>query len=823
MTRKGIIPHAIAVAVFALITIIYCSPMLEGKVLFQNDVLQSDGMAREAEFYHEEKDDIVLWTQSGFSGMPTYMIYMKYPLSLFTFMAGVITYRIPQPANLIFFGMIGFYIMAVSLGFRSWMALLGGIAMGLSSFLMISVEAGHATKILAAGYAPAIIGGVILVYRGRYLLGAILTMLFTGLEVYCSHPQITYYVLISLVILAVFQFVKSIRENQLPHFFKASAILVTVAIVAGATHTTPYWLQYEYAKETIRGKSELISKAEQGDGLDRDYAFSWSYGKIEVFTLLIPDLYGGASGGSLSKNSNTYETLINQGVPANSAEGFIERLPLYWGDQPFTSGPAYAGAIILFLALVAVFHVRNEFKWWLIGTTLFFIVLSWGDNFPTFNYLMFDYFPMYNKFRSITMIIGVAQIFIVLLALMGLRKLLLAGRSKDEMVELIKLPGIILGGILLFFLVLGGSFLNFQSPSDTQFVQNLSQSAGQPFAQKLMGAIEDDRASMFRMDAIRSFVFIALAAAMLWLFSIGKIKETVLTLSIVGLVLIDLWMVDKRYFNNDDFVQPRAYDQQTAPSAADRQILQDEDEHFRVYNMNYGLTSSAIPSYYHKSVGGYHGAKLRRYQDVVETQMAAGNPRVFNMLNTKYIIGKGKDGQPVAQQNPNNLGDAWFVSEYKIAQNADEELSSLADFDPGKTALIDQRYADYVDSLKLKSGGKITLNSYHPEEMIYRSENENAGFAVFPEIFYRGNEDWKAYIDDEYVPHIRTDYILRGLKIPAGNHKVSFKFYPKAYHVGQIIDLIASVLLLGMCLMGVLLLRKKNRNEDTLNDEIIKV
>ncbi len=561
------------------------------------------------------------------------------------------------------------------------------------------------------------------------------------------------------------------------------------------------WSNAVYSGETIRGKSELTSNKQSKGGLDRDYAYNWSYGIGETGTLLIPNFYGGASGGSLGgRKSETLKAMVNAGIPEESAMGFVERGPAYWGDQPGVGGPDYAGAIIMFLFVLGAFIVKTNTKWWLVISAILFTMLAWGKNFPILNYPVFDYFPMFNKFRAVTMILSLTQLAIVTLAILALKEISDRKPTFNELKKPLIYALSLTAGFALIFALLPSAFVDFKSANDAtmQITQDKAIDA------QIIAAIANDRESLMRSDAFRSLILILLTAGLLWAWVSNKIKDIVFYPMVILLVVFDMFGVDKRYFNNDNFVSKSDAEAVFAPTPLDEQILQDKSI-YRVYDgvSTQGITNDATASYFHKSLGGYHGAKLRRYNEVIENQFSKGNMAVFDMLNTKYFMQapQQQGGQPSVQQNPNAVGNAWFVKEFKIVKNADEEMKALDKFNPKQTAFIDQRFSDQVNNLKIafdSTANSIKLTDYKLNLMTYESIAKTEQLAIFSEIYYRGNLDWKAYIDGVYKPHLRANYILRGMVVPAGKHKIEFKFEPETVAKGNTVDLIASILMVGL-------------------------
>ena len=814
-------PHLIAVLGLVVISILYASPILNGKRLNQHDDIQARGAAQEAKAFHDQTGEWTSWTNSMFGGMPTFLITGDYPTSLSTKLGQAVNGLLPAPANLFLLSLLSAYILFLVLGANSWLSSFGAIAFTFATFNLVSLEAGHVSKIIAIGYAPGVLAGVILAFRKNWLSGAALTALFLSLELYGNHVQITYYLGIGIFIWVIIESLVLIKAGQVKKLGLILAGLAFAGAVAVGTHTTRLWNAYDYTKETIRGKSELtpLSSAKPNpnqDGLDKDYAFNWSYGIGETLTLLIPNSFGGASQGSLDNKSNTYKSLVNRGVDPGNAGNFVKALPLYWGDQPSTSGPVYASAIIFFLFVLGLFTVKGRFKYWVAGITVLYVVWAWGKNFSSLNYLFFDYFPMFNKFRAVTMTLALAQLMMVVLAVVVLADIAQKKISWKEISKPLLISLGLTAGVALLLALMPSVFFSFKGASDGMFLENIAQSSqNRPFAEEIMNAIVLDRAGMLRSDALRSAFLIVLVAGTLWLWMKDKIKPVVASLLLLALLVVDLFGIGKRYLNNDDFVSKQALQSTFTPTAADEAILRDTDPDFRVLDLLHNTFNSAEASYFHKSVGGYHGAKLRRYQELIERQIAKANanPDILNMLNTKYIISSDQQGNPIAQPNPDALGNAWFVKEYKIVPNADAEMSALDSLKARNVAVIDQKFSEEVKGLSIRpdSSNSIKLLNYKPNELVYESNAKTEQLAVFSEIYYNVRDDWKVSIDDKPVKMMRANYVLRALRVPSGKHTITFRFDPVSVSSGKKVDLVASLLLVGL-LVGALVVEARKKS-----------
>ncbi|MFU8843785.1 MAG: YfhO family protein [Bacteroidales bacterium] len=785
-----IFPYFIAIVAFVIISLAYMSPVLEGKRLQQTDIIKHKGMSKEIFDFREKTGEDPLWTNSMFSGMPAYQISVLYNANLVRHIDTVFRMGMPFPAAMVFLYMLGFFILLMVLRVNPWLGIAGAIAFGFSSYFFIIIEAGHNSKAHAIGYMAPVVAGVILAYKGKYLPGGIITMLFMALEIRAGHPQITYYLMILLLLYGIAEFVDSIKNNRLIHFLKAGSIVVIAVLIGVLTNITSLWATYEYGRETIRGKTELTANQEnRTSGLDIDYATQWSYGIAETGTLLIPNFHGGASGGKLRENSNVFKALVDNQVPRNQAREFIKNMPMYWGTQPFTSGPVYAGAIVVFLFIFGLFLVKGAFRWWLLSATLLSILLAWGKNFQPLTEFFLHYFPGYNKFRAVSMTLVIAQFAMPLLAFTALNEVFKGERTKKELMHALKLSLYVTGGFCLIFVLMPGAFFSFSSPADVQLKQS--------FPDWLMLAITEDRRSMLQMDALRSLAFIMLTAGLIWAMIHGKLKTGYALTGVLVLVIVDMWPVNKRYLDNEDFVSKTRMERPYTKTPADELILKDSDPHYRVLNLTVDPFADASTSYFHKSIGGYHGAKLRRYQELYDYHIKRNfNIGVLNMLNTKYVIQPDENRRPVVIPNTEALGNAWFVSEMMMVENADAEIEALGGFDPEITAIIDNRFSDLLEGFTIEPdpSALISLIEYKPNHLKYQSNTSKDQVAVFSEIYYP--HGWNAYVDGEPVPHFRANYVLRAMIVPSGKHLIEFRFEPRVYTTGEKISFASSLLLL---------------------------
>ena len=809
--KKHWLPIVSAMVLYFIVSVVYFSPVIQGKVLAQHDKMVWLGSSKESKDFQDKTGEKTLWTNSMFSGMPTYLINNLSDGNKLWFLHRVINLNdFLRPVPFLFLFLIGFFIALMAFGVNPWLSLVGSFAFAFSTYLFLFIQAGHITKVIALGYMAPIIAGVYLAFNKKLLWGSILMSVFLSLQILVNHLQITYYTFLIVLIFIIFQFVNDIREQRLKSFLKTSAFLLLGAILAIGSNFLSLSTVYDYGKDSIRGPSELTSdKDNRTSGLDKDYITAWSYGQFESFNLLIPNLMGGASQSDLGTKSETYKVLKSMRQP--NAKKIVKQMPTYWGTQPGTGGPAYIGAFIIFLFVLGLFIVKGQIKWWLLTATILSLFLAWGKNMIWFTDLFLDYFPGYNKFRAVSTTLVMAELTMPLLAILGLQKIITGQYDikiiKKQLWYTLALVG---GLIVLLMLYLSASSTAFVGLNDTAiFGQN----------DVLKEAIRADRASMFRSDALRSLFFVLLGFGAVYFFITQKLKRNGFLILVALAIVVDLWTVDKRYLNNDSFVKESKKNAQFLPTQADQSILKDTDIHYRVLNIAVSTFNDASTSYFHKSIGGYHGAKMRRYQELIEhyivpeirklgstlqtnaTQEAVlqtlNQLYTINMLNGKYII---YNPSSPAIFNPSANGNAWFVEDYKVVANADEEIQTLGTINPKKTAIIDQRFKNQIFEFKKDLSANIELTSYEPNRLIYQTKTQSDQLAVFSEVFY--DKGWKAFVDGEEVPHFRVDYILRAMKIPAGEHTVEFKFDPEIYSTGKIIGIISSLLLLLLLASG---------------------
>ena len=824
MKNKQLLPILSAIVIFMTIALLYViQPLSEGKKIHMGDITKHKGQSRELAEFKKQTGENTLWTNTMFGGMPTYLISTPKAPWLNRTLHKTLNLNNFRPVSFLFLYMLGFFIALLCFGINPWLSIIGGIAYGFSSYFFILIPAGHAAKAIALGYMPAIIGGVHLAYNKKRLLGAAIFALFLALQILINHLQITYYTFIVILIYGIAQLITAIKAKTLPKFLVTSIYLVFFGLVAIGSNFRTLWTTYEYGNYSIRGKSELTSNADnKTTGLDRDYATDWSYGVGESFTLLIPNFKGGATVAELPQDSETYKFLA-QVQGKKQAKQTIKRMPLYWGDQPFTSGPVYVGAIICFLFVLGLFVLDRKTKWWLLTATIVSLFLAWGKNVPALTNFLLDHLPGYNKFRAVSTTLVIAEFTMPLLAILALAKILQNEIKEKELTKGITWAAGITGGFALLFALFGKGMFNFEAPGDQQY---LAQGATD-----IVDAWQSDRAMLLRKDAFRSFIFIMLAAGVLFAYMKNKLKLNYAMAALGFLILIDMWPVNKRYFNNDHFETKKENKAPYVASAADKIILQDKDPNYRVLNMAVSPFQDASTSYFHKSIGGYHGAKWRRYQELYEqamftesqgiigslqrqnmqlVQATLANAHVLNMLNTKYII-YNPNAQPLV--NPSANGNAWFVNSYRMVANADEEMAAITQINTKEMALIDERFADFVSGKTIvpDSTASVKLLEYQPNYLKYQSNTNTEQLALFSEIYYP--KGWVAKIDGEEAGHFRANYLLRAMMVPAGEHTIEFSFEPASYHVGGKVAMASSWILFLSLLAAVTLPIIQNRKE----------
>lgn len=789
--------HLAIIGIFIAISFLYFTAAWQGKVLFQHDVLQAQAGQQEILAIQERDGDMPLWTNSMFGGMPSYQVLIDLPSNITTYMMRGFKGIFPHPIDVLLLYLLGAYLLFGVLRVKPWLAALGAVAFAFSSYNFIYIEAGHANKTYAIAFMAPILAGMLLAFRGKYLLGAVILAFSMALEIRVNHIQITYYLFLAALVLVGIELYHAIREKKIAAFGKAIGYQVAAVVVALAVNASLLWPTYEYSRESIRGQANLTTESSErsSNGVSREYAYQWSQGIGESLTFLIPNAYGGGMTTQLDSDSRAARVLMNNGFSPEAAAN----LPAYWGEKPFTSGPWYFGAGVMFLFVLGAVVVRGRLKWWLLGTTVLVLLLSFGRHFPLVSDLFFNYFPMYNKFRAVESILVIATLLVPILAVLGIREIAENG-NKDKKLDkklLYVLGGV--GGIALLTAVLPDLFLSFKASNHQALIQTFGrQLQDNVLANEIMAAVVKDRAGLARADAFRSLLFIVITFALLWLLAKNKLKGTTAVVLLGVVTLIDLWGVDKRYLNEANFTDRLQLNRQfNVEREVDKLILMDKEPNYRVLDLTTNPFSDARPSYFHKSIGGYHAAKLMRFQEVIERQLSAAiNEDVLDMLNTRYLITSDNQQTERIQRRNSAAGNAWFVEQVTFVEDNEAEMEAINGFNPQREAFINEEFRPLLNEKRLEAAGnaQIQLTSYRPDHLVYDYSTPHAALAVFSEIWY--DKGWKAYVDGEELPIVRANYLLRALQLPGGNHQVEFKFEPRSYHVGETISLVASLLLL---------------------------
>ena len=804
---KKLLPHVLVLLGFVIISLAYFNPVLKGKAIYQNDIVQYIGMSKQQTDFKAETGEETYWTNSAFGGMPTYQLGARYPHNYIKKLDSALRF-LPRPADYLFLYLLSFYVFLLVLKVDFKLAVLGALAFGFSTYLIIILGVGHNSKAHAIAYMPLVLSGILLVFQKRYIVGFLLTTIAMGLELVANHFQMTYYLMFLVIVLGIAYLVDAYKKQMLTHYFKSIGVLVAAVALSIALNATNFLATKEYVKESKRSKSELTinpdrSPKEISNGLDRDYITQFSYGITETFNLFIPRFTGGGNAEDVGKDSATYEAYRKLGATTTQAAQEVKRAPTYWGDQPIVEAPAYVGAAILFLFVFALFLVKGRLKWWLVGGTLFSLLLSYGKNLGFLTDFFIDYIPLYNKFRAVSSIQVILELCIPALAIFGLVRLFNDFESKDDKLKALKYSAIITGGITLVFLLFKASLFDFVGSNDGFYRQS--------YGQDFVDALKTDRKSLFTQDAIRTLILVLLSAGVIYLFIKDTLKERLVIVIFGALILFDLVGVDRRYVNNDDFVSGVKMSKPFQASEVDKFILNDKS-HYRVFDL---VSGPSKPSYYHNSLNGYNAAELRRYREVFDFYIAQNNINVLNMFNTKYIVAQDEKGNAYPYENETANGNAWFVKSLKMLDSATEEIKALDSLDSKNKAVYSPHKAlEYFKNIKndyvIDSLATIKLTEVKPNYLKYQSNNTNKGFAVFSEIYYP--DGWKILIDNEEVNHMRVNYILRGMEVPAGKHTIEFKFDPDVVKTGSKITL-ASSILLGLLLISGLFYEFKRNNK----------
>lgn len=824
---RQLTPHLIAVSLFIIISFIYFKPVLEGKQIMGHDSESWMYMAKETVDYNKNNEDVTLWTNSMFGGMPNYQISMVQPNNLLKYVEQLIL-KFPSPVFYLVLYLLGFYILLLAFKAKPLLAFIGSIAFTFASYNLIILAAGHNTKAITIAYMAPLIGAVFQAVRYNRFGGSLLTAFFLSLAIRANHVQILYYTLYIILFFGVVELVYNIKEKALPSFLKSAGMLLLAVALAVGMNATSLLTTSEYSRYTMRGESNGLTTDTQSsqEGLNTDYITQWSYGVDETMTLLIPNFKGGASAGKLGSNSATAQEFEKKFANVN-IDKLMESTSfgLYWGTQPGTSGPVYLGAIVMLLFVLGFFIVDRRILWWLLPAIALTLMLSWGRNFQWLTDIFIEHVPLYNKFRTVSMTLVATGFGITLIAFLAIKKFLDTSLDKKKLLKPLYISTAITGGIALIFALIPSLAGDFSNPeADLRFAQQLS-AAYQNDLSFLTETLPIDRAAMLRADAFRSLLFILGAAGLMWLFIQNKLKENLIIALMGVLLLLDLVPVARRYLNDENFSRKRTMNTIIKATPADEYILQDKSE-FRVLNMNVNVFNDASPSYFHKNIGGYHAAKLRRYQELINMQMTgeleqlysirsyeqfdsmAQNFSVLNMLNLKYII-LDPNGMPLT--NPYANGNAWLVNKIHIAPNADEEMRLVGEIDTKHELVVDERYASaFPKTIEIDSTAQISLLSYQPNHLVYNFKAAKEQVAVFSEIHY--DKGWKVTIQGEEVPHYRVNYLLRSMVLKPGEYQIEFRFDPTSYSLGNTIALISSLLLIALFLLYIFTTLKKKKS-----------
>ena len=782
----------IAIIGFAILSLAYCYPQVQGKKLSQHDNLNWQGMAREGMAYHDSTGKDVLWSNSMFGGMPTYTTYIAGTNTNYVYYLGDVLKAIQKPAYFFFIAMVCFYLLMRVLSVNKWLSIVGAIAFAFSSYNAIIIAVGHDTKMLTIGYMPAAIAGLYLIYKDKWWTGAAIFGIVMSLISSNAHYQVMFYLMIIIACFGVMMLFLAIKEGRIKQFVISSIFALVSGLIGIATTAAGIMTTNEYSKETMRGGTSELSVHDKGKtsgGLDKEYAFRWSNGIGETFCIMIPYLYGGASGESADKAPKTSEAIGDR----------YPELPLYWGPQPFISGPVYFGAVVCFLFVLGLIVVQSPHKWWILAASVIGIILSWGRHLDSVNYFLFDHIPYLNKFRTPSMALVIPQFLFPLLGIWAIQEVI--SRKDDPKIwNDIKIAGGVMAGLCILLGVGGSMFFTFTGGGDAQM---------QPEMLKLL---KEDRSSLAAMSGIKSAVYILIAVGLLWAFIKNKIKPAILIAGLGVIIAIDLLPVAYDYLNDKNYVDAAEYDNSFPLREVDKEMLRDPDPYYRVLDLTVDPYNDAKQAYYHKCVGGYHAAKMEMYQDLIDRQMSRGfNAQVLNMLNTKYIVQGRNNEPPHLFHIPTACGNAWFVDEVKWAGTADEEMNGLNAagigdtaampnaFEPKKTAVVRTTFKNDLDNYTFgkDSAAYIKLDKYGLDDISFKTSNSKDGLAVFSDIYYA--KGWKAFVDGKETPIVKADYVLRAIKIPAGSHSIEFHFRPESFYKGQKIALASSLLLILLC------------------------
>ena len=815
------LPYCAALLLFFIVSALYFAPQFQGEELLQHDVQQYQGMSKEIWDNRAQTGEDPQWAGRMFGGMPAYLINVAYPAQLVKNTVGQVVRLLDTPAAFVFFAMVSMWLMLLIVGVNPWVGIVPALMYGLSTYFFLISGAGHITKMWALVYAPLMMGGAWLTLRGNMWIGGALTALFASLEIGANHPQITYYFLLAMAALWVSEGIQAFRKKYLPSFAKRTAVLIAAGILAVGSNFSPLWYTLQHSKQTMRGGSELTESEESSDnGLALEYATAWSYGRAESWNMLIPDFMGGDSGRTFERDGEVARALRPYGL-----SDLAQQLPAYWGEQPYTAGPTYLGAAAIFLAVLGLLLASGRNKWWIVAVSLLALLLAWGHNFMGFTEFMFKYLPGYNKFRTVSMILVVIEWTVPLLAALALMPLWRGEIPRQKLLKALAWAGGVTGGICLLFALVGGTLFGFGRTESNELMSwqyyQMFQAAGmedaiaqgvpEELGEVTADAMAVDRAAIMRADAWRSLLMIALAAGSVLLFALGRLKRGGLVAALTVIVLIDLIPVNLRYLPQSRFVTGRQ--NKIVQTEADRAILRDPELGFRVLNLTVSPFNDATTSYFHRSVGGYHGAKLARYQDLIERYLSSMDEGVLDMLNTRYVIQYDQtNGQPTAYLRQTANGAAWFVDGIVDVSTPHEEIDALGYTDLKTTAVINTD--EFGNTLPTAGGkGEIRLTEYRPNYLKYQYTADAPALAVFSEIYF--NDGWEAFIDGKEAHYLRADYVLRAMELPAGTHTVEWRFRAPHWTLIEGITLVSSLAILGGLLVTVILVLRHERRQKT--------
>ena len=822
---KKLLPHLIAIAAFAIVSILFCKPAFEGKVLQQHDIVSVNGMEKNAFDYKEKFGHLPLWNTNLFSGMPNYQVAIEGPNYLLNFNK-ILALGLPKPANFFFLACICFYLLCIAFRCNPFVGIFGALAFAYSTYDPVIISAGHETKMMAIAYAPALLAGLVWLYEKKYWIGLAVTTLFATMEVTSNHPQINYYVFIAVVFMTLSYIIHWVKNKEWKHMAIALSLALVGAVIGISNAGVTFLTTYDYAKFTMRG-GKTIETTDKGivqkktTGLDNDYAFQYSLGKGETVTLMMPNSYGGSSSQTFDENSNLVKQLVEKNIPEANALQLASSLPKYWGGiVEGTAGPVYLGVISCLLFIVALVVLKTQHKWWILAAVIFTIFMAWGKYFPAFNDFLFNTLPLYSKFRAPSMALVIPQLLVPLLAVLCLQQILFTQTTEEFLKNNFKKILFTFGGLVVFIGIL--YLMNdYKAPVDKEIIAAYSGAqGGADISRMIISGMIADRKEMFSGDLLRVLGFAVLLAALLYFRRRKIISSLVVVIILVLISTGDLFITGKKYLGEDNYTDADTYTETNfKTSQADALILEDKDPHYRVYNLAPDRFNESKTAYYHRSIGGYHAAKLRLYQDLIETQLSKNpmNMAVLNMLDTKYfLLPDQQTGAVIVQKNDSAMGAAWFVKQLQTVNGPVEEIKALDKFDPAQTAFIDKAQNAALTQPSFDSSAKIKLTKYNNDEIEYESDAKSEQFAVFSEIYYSAG--WNAYIDGKKTPHYKVNYLLRGMPVAAGHHVINFKFEPASYKTGYTLATIGNILLYLLLIGGIYMSFRKKELQTSVSE-----